>query len=124
MGNTAGIENLTGGALAGVLTALLLLTGSIFMLVAAVGLVRMPDLFLRMSAATKASTLGILCVLGGAAIHFGDAVVTLRTLAIALFLYLTAPIAAHMIGRAASADPSVRLWEGSVVDERQRPEVK
>lgn len=110
------------GVLSGVLTALLLIVGTLFMLIAAVGVVRMPDLFLRMSAAAKAATFGIVCVLGGAALHFGDPVIALRTLAIALFLYLTTPIATHMIGRAASADPHVRLWEGTVVDERQTPE--
>jgi multicomponent Na+:H+ antiporter subunit G len=112
------ISDFLGFSFVGLLTMVLLVVGTLFMFIAAIGLVRMPDLFLRMSAATKASTLGILCMLGAAALHFGDMVIALRVLAIAGFLYLTAPIAAHMIGRAASADPKVTLWEGTVVDER------
>lgn len=118
MAGMVGMAMLAGLSLRAFVTALLLVVGTLFMLIAAIGLVRMPDLFLRMSAATKAATLGILCVLGGVALHFGDVVVVLRAVAIALFLSLTAPVAAHMIGRAASADPKVRLWEGTVVDER------
>lgn len=101
----------------GFVVVFLLVIGILFMLIAAIGLLRMPDVFLRMSAATKAATLGILCVLGAAAIHFADATITLRVVAIALFLYITAPIAAHMIGRAAYADPDVHPWEGTVRDE-------
>jgi multicomponent Na+:H+ antiporter subunit G len=114
----ASISEFLGFSFVGVLTVVLLVVGTLFMLIAAIGLVRMPDLFLRMSAATKASTLGILCMLCATALHFGDMVIALRVLAIASFLYLTAPIAAHMIGRAASADPKVSLWEETVVDER------
>ncbi len=98
----------------------LLVIGTFFMVVASIGIMRMPDVFLRLSATTKAATLGLLCMLGAAAIFFGDTAIALRTLAIALFLIFTTPIAAHMIGRAASSDKNSYLWEGTVVDERQQ----
>lgn len=102
-----------------ILVAALLIIGTFFMVVAGIGIVRMPDVFLRLSATTKAATLGIVCMLGAAALYFGDVAVALRTLAIALFLIVTTPIAAHMIGRAASVRPGACLWEGTVLDERK-----
>ena len=79
---------------------LLLLGGGFFVLVAAIGIVRLPDLLTRMHASTKAGTLGSLLVLVGLAIYVGTAPVVSKAIATALFLLLTAPIAAHMIGRA------------------------
>lgn len=99
-------------AVAGVLLVL----GAAFMLLAAVGLVRLPDLYLRMSATSKAATLGASLVLLGAAVHFGTAVVAGRAAVIVAFLFLTAPVAAHAIGRAGYRRGSP-LWEGTVADE-------
>lgn len=95
---------------------LLLLIGAFFMLVAALGIVRMPDLFLRMSATTKAVTLGAGCMLTAAAVYFRDSGITTRALAAILFLVTTAPVAAHMIGRAAYLS-RVPLWKGTKLDE-------
>jgi multicomponent Na+:H+ antiporter subunit G len=90
--------------------------GSLFILLAAVGIVRMPDLYLRISVTTKAATLGIGMILAGAAFYFNDFSVTSRVLAIILFLVLTAPVGAHMIGRA-SYFIGTPLWKKSVMDE-------
>ena len=90
----------------------LLFLGTLLMILAGIGLLRMPDLFLRMSAATKGSTLGAGLSLIAVAVHFGDLGVTTRAIAIFLFLLLTAPVAAHMMGRAAYADQTP-LWEGT-----------
>jgi multicomponent Na+:H+ antiporter subunit G len=98
------------------LVALLLVSGALFMLLAAVGLVRLPDLYLRMSATSKAATLGASLVLLGAALHFGTAAVTGKAIVIVAFLFLTAPAAAHAIGRAGYRCRSP-LWEGTVADE-------
>jgi multicomponent Na+:H+ antiporter subunit G len=95
---------------------ILLLTGTLFMLLAGFGLLRMPDLFLRMSAATKASTLGAGFILLAAAIHFEDLGTTSRALATIVFIFLTAPVAAHRIGRAAYFD-GVPLWSGTRRDD-------
>ena len=91
-------------------------TGTLFMFLAGVGIVRMPDIFMRISACTKAATLGVMAVLIGAAIYFGDIGVASRAVATMLFVLLTAPVGAHMIGRSAyMADTS--LWEHTVTDE-------
>lgn len=83
-----------------VLVALLLLGGALLMLLAAVGALRMPDLLMRMHATTKAGALGCGLIMLAAAVHFGSAEVTARVLAIIAFIMLTAPVAAHMVGRA------------------------
>jgi multicomponent Na+:H+ antiporter subunit G len=99
-----------------VISLILMLIGAFFMFVAAVGVVRMPDLFLRMSATAKSATLGAACVLLAAAVHFNDFGIATRAVATIIFLFLTAPVAAHRIGRAAYIK-GVPLWEGTVVDE-------
>jgi multicomponent Na+:H+ antiporter subunit G len=99
-----------------VVVALLLISGALFMLLAAVGLVRLPDLYTRMSATSKAATLGASLVLLGAAVHFGTADAGGRAVVIVAFLFLTAPPAAHAIGRAGYRRGSP-LWEGTVADE-------
>ena len=82
------------------ITALVLLAGSLLMLLAALGAVRMPDLLMRMHATTKAGALGSGLIMLAVAVFFGSAEVWARVLAIIAFIMLTAPVAAHMIGRA------------------------
>ena len=82
------------------LAGLLILAGSFFTLIAAIGIVRLPDLLTRMHASTKAGTLGSILVLAALALVIGDGPVVAKVVATILFLLLTAPIAAHMIGRA------------------------
>lgn len=91
-------------------------TGAAFMLVAAVGIVRMPDLLMRMHAATKAGTLGAGLVLLSVGTFYGDLGIAIRALATIFFLVMTAPVAAHLIGRAAYRS-GVRLWSRTVIDE-------
>jgi multicomponent Na+:H+ antiporter subunit G len=98
------------------IAAVLLLIGASFLLLAGVGMLRMPDVFSRMQAATKASTLGVACVLVAVAVHFNDWGITMRALAASVFFLLTAPVSAHLIGRA-SYFLGVPLWEGTVIDE-------
>lgn len=91
-------------------------SGALFILTAAIGIIRMPDLFLRMSSSAKAGTLGMGLILIGVAIHFNLFSITTRSVAIIFFLLLTAPVAAHMIGRAAYFD-GVPLWSGTKFDQ-------
>lgn len=102
-----------------ILTAVLWLAGSGFALLAAVGVLRMPDVFTRMQASTKASTLGLGCLLLGAALQMGDFASSIRAVSIGAFVLLTTPVAGHVIARA-SYLADVPLWEGTVVDERRR----
>ena len=102
------------------LVALLLLAGAFLMLVASVGLVRFPDLYTRMSAASKTSTLGALLALAAVALALADLGAATRALAAALFLLLTAPVGAHAIGRAARRRPDT-LWARTRVEEQAPP---
>ena len=92
------------------------LTGSSFMLLAAVGLLRLPDLLTRMHATTKAAALGVILIMLASAMHFAEVGVVARSFAIIVFILITAPIAAHVIGRAGYFVGS-RLWSGTVKDE-------
>jgi len=98
------------------LSAALMLIGASFLLLAAVGVVRMPDLFTRMQPATKAATLGVACMLLAVAVYFGRIGITTRAVAGIAFFFLTAPVTAHLLGRAAYF-VGVPLWEGTVIDE-------
>jgi len=90
--------------------------GAAFVLLAAVGILRMPDLYLRISVTTKGATLGIGLILLCVAVYFGEASITTRALAIIFFLLLTAPVGAHLIGRA-SYFVNTPLWKNSVMDD-------
>ena len=101
------------------LTAVMWMAGSAFALLAAVGVLRMPDVFTRMQASTKASTLGLGCLLIGAALQLGDFGSFIRVASIGAFVVLTTSVAAHVIARA-SYLANVPLWDGTVLDERGR----
>lgn len=85
------------------------------MLVAAIGLLRLPDLYTRMHALTKAGTLGIGLILISAAVSFADVSVATRAVVAFLFVLFTAPVSAHMIGRAGYLG-GVPLWDGTAFD--------
>lgn len=85
------------------------------MSIAAIGLLRLPDLYTRMHAVTKAGTLGIGLVLVAAAVAFADLSVAARAVVALLFVLLTAPVSAHMIGRAGYLG-GVPFWEGTAFD--------
>jgi len=98
---------------------ILIVLGGLFSAVAGIGILRLPDVLVRMHASTKAGTLGVGLIVLGAAFHFDGTLAVAKALLIVLFLLLTAPVGAHLIGRAAyrSGTP---LWEGTVIDERDR----
>lgn len=79
----------------------LALIGAAFGLLAAIGIIRMPDLYTRMHAATKAGTFGGGMVFLAVAIGFADGAVALRSVIGILFVALTTPVAAHLLARAA-----------------------
>ncbi len=90
--------------------------GALFILMASIGMLRMPDFYGRLSVTTKATTLGIGLALVATAVYFDLSSITSKVVAIIFFLFLTAPVAAHTIGRAAYFI-GIKLWEGSVIDE-------
>lgn len=94
----------------------LMLVGALILVVASIGLIRMPDLFTRMQAAAKASTLGVSCIMLGVAIHFGDLAISSRVVLVIAFLFVTGPVATHVIARAAYVI-GIPLWQGSIRDD-------
>lgn len=104
--------------MATIVSQILLLVGVLFILLAAIGVARMPDLFTRMHSSTKSATLGVGFIMLGAALHFNDFAIAMRALAVIVFLFSTAPVAAHLLGRAAYLS-GVPLWEGTLSDELQ-----
>ena len=99
------------------LSAALFLAGAALALLAGVGVLRMPDVFTRMQASTKASTLGLGCLLAGLAVRHPEASFVVRAGTIAAFMMLTSAVAAHVIARAAALG-GAPLWDGTLVDER------
>ncbi len=75
--------------------------GALFLLVAGIGLLRMEDVYTRLHGASKAAPLGAVLTLIALALGSGSWEVTARVLVVSVFLLLTAPIAAHVVGRAA-----------------------
>ncbi|TDH38822.1 monovalent cation/H(+) antiporter subunit G [Pseudohoeflea suaedae] len=98
------------------LTAAFVLIGSFFALVASIGLLRLPDLYSRMHAASKAGTMGSGLLLIALAVHAADAGVFARALAGVVFFLLTAPISAHLLAKAAYS-VGYRLGPNAVRDE-------
>ena len=94
----------------------LVLVGSAFMFMAALGVVRMKDMYMRLSALTKAPTMGVGLLLVANIVESPAIDVVLKALAILAFGFFASPIAAHMICRAAYFQ-HMPLWEGTVVDE-------
>ena len=90
--------------------------GMFFNLVSAIGLMRMPDVYTRMQAAAKAGTLGVALSILAVAVYYNQLAYTALAFVIILFIFLTAPIASHLIGRAAYF-VGVPKWEGHTRDD-------
>jgi multicomponent K+:H+ antiporter subunit G len=88
--------------LAELLIAALILAGSFFLLVGSWGLLKLPDLMTRLHGPTKATTLGIGGMLIASMLHFAlvEGRLSIHELLITLFLFLTAPVTAHMVAKA------------------------
>jgi multicomponent Na+:H+ antiporter subunit G len=99
-----------------IIIAVLSTIGALSILFASIGILRMPDFYLRLSVTVKAGTLGVGFLLMCAGIIFPDVSVTTKTIAIVFFLVLTAPVAAHMVARTAY-HKKVPLWKDTIIDE-------
>lgn len=85
------------------MVSILLLTGAVFAFIGAIGLVRLPDFYMRLHAPTKASTLGVGAVALGTWLFFSyqNNTLSLHEVLITLFLFITAPISAHLLAKSA-----------------------
>ncbi|MCH6201849.1 monovalent cation/H(+) antiporter subunit G [Aquiflexum sp. LQ15W] len=101
-----------------ILIMLLSTFGAMFILSSSIGLLRKPDVYLRISVTAKASTLGISLILVSAALFFNDYSVTTRAVAIILFVFLTISIGGHLLARAAYITKTP-IWKGTKTDDLQ-----
>lgn len=83
-----------------IIGAILMLGGMFFLLVAAIGVFRLPDPFLRLHASTKAGTLGAGLLVAGVAVSYTEENLGLTAFTIIVFLLATLPVAGHLLGRA------------------------
>lgn len=98
------------------LSGILIIIGAVFCLIASLGIMRFPDVYSRMHAASKAGTVGSGVLLIALAILSDDLATATRALAGVAFLLLTAPVSAHLLAKAAYA-AGYQLWEHSAADE-------
>lgn len=101
------------------LAGIAMLIGAVFSLLAAVGLLRLPDLYTRMHAASKAGTMGSGLMLAAIALDSFSGAVILRAIVGFLFLILTAPVSAHLLARAAFLS-GYRPTDKTVINEMQK----
>ncbi len=107
---------MSASSVADVLSAVCLFTGALLALIAAIGVLRFPDVLTRMHSATKPQVLGLLLVLVGVGFRLQEASAIGMLLLVALFQLVTSPIATHMVGRASFRAGQVR-HDLLVVDE-------
>jgi multicomponent Na+:H+ antiporter subunit G len=93
-----------------ILSAIFIVFGTFFMLISSIGLIRLPDFYIRNSASTKALALGLGLILFGIAIYYNKIDIFIELAVIFFFIYLITPLSAHIIARAA-AKSDVKFWE-------------
>lgn len=108
-----------------ILTGIFTIIGVFFTVVAAIGLIRLPDIYSRAHAASKSATLGVMFVLFAALLHVwvDQRIFDARLLLGLFFVLLTAPVGGHLIARAAHAQ-GVKLWDKSLQDALQEDKDK
>jgi multicomponent Na+:H+ antiporter subunit G len=102
-----------------VIAAVLILVGVALAVTAGLGLQRFPDVFARMHSATKPATLGVVLVLAGAALRVEDRGDVAKLLLVVVLQFITAPVGAHMVGRAAYR-AGTELSSATSIDELAR----
>jgi multicomponent Na+:H+ antiporter subunit G len=98
------------------IVSVFVIAGAFFSLLAAIGVIRFPDVYTRMHAATKAPAFGILLFLVAAVTFFADFYTTAISLMIVVFIFLTAPVASHIISRVAHL-LNTEIWSKTTIDE-------
>ncbi|WP_010676399.1 monovalent cation/H(+) antiporter subunit G [Bacillus timonensis] len=98
--------------------AVIILFGALLSIISAIGIVRLPDVYTRNHAVSKSATLGVLAILLGTFLYFWiiEGYMNFRVILGFVFLFLTSPVAGHLISRAAY-NSKVPLWEESSQDD-------
>ncbi|MEO1066034.1 MAG: monovalent cation/H(+) antiporter subunit G [Pseudomonadota bacterium] len=104
--------------MADIISWIMLSAGSFFLVVGAIGLIRMPDVFTRMHAISVSETLGAGLLLGGLMVQGGFTLVTFKLVCLFFLIFFTAPVASHAIARAAMADGVEPILDGPELDAR------
>ncbi|XAL99978.1 monovalent cation/H(+) antiporter subunit G [Phycisphaeraceae bacterium D3-23] len=99
-----------------ILAIIALAIGLFFMLVGGIGVVRLPDTYHRLHAASKCSTLGLLGLVVAAMLHVGTLAVVTKSIAVIAFAFVAVPVGSHLLAKAAHRDKAP-LWEGTLSDE-------
>jgi multicomponent Na+:H+ antiporter subunit G len=105
-----------------ILTYIPVFIGITFILIASIGIIRMPDVYCRMSAVSKAITFGIGFILLGVAIEFNDTATFLKVVVTYVFLSLSTSVASSVIALAAYKDKKARLSDLTFLDEMSEHE--
>lgn len=98
------------------ISALFLLSGSLFMLISSIGLLRFPDLYMRINSTTKASTMGILLSLIGVCAYMPEWLLIVKSCILIIYIFMTTPVASQMIGHAGHL-LGVPKWEKTFRDD-------
>lgn len=114
-------------SIADMISWVLLSAGSFFLVVGAIGLIRMPDVFTRMHAVSVSETLGAGLILLGLLVQAGATLIGFKLVCLFALIYFTGPVASHAIARAALADGLKPILAGPEIDARtgrKKPSVK
>jgi multicomponent Na+:H+ antiporter subunit G len=112
---------MTASDIADILALVSIYIGILFIVISAVGIIRMPDVYTRMSAVTKAVTLGVGFILLGVVIHFNETGMLIKCAIIFVFLLFSLSVAAHVIGLTAYRDKTP-MTDLTFLDELARDE--
>ena len=99
-----------------VITVTCLVVGLGFMLVGVCGIVRLPDAYQRLHASSKCTTLGLLGLLVGAAVHIGTAESIVKAALTIVFAFVATPVGSHALAKSAHA-AGMPQWDGTLSDE-------
>ncbi len=99
-----------------IISSAFILIGVLFIVISGIGLIRLPDFYIRISAITKAITLGITLILLGIGVYFNDIIIGGKIILIISFMAITSPVSAHIIARAAIKN-KVPFWKKTLLKE-------
>lgn len=101
-----------------IIVTVLIFIGTAFSFLSAIGLIRLPDVYTRAHAASKSTSLGVLCILFGTFLYFmlTEGYISIRLILGIFFVFLTSPVVAHLLNRAAYRS-NVEMTKESIQDD-------